>query len=148
MFDLYGFDLFASGLFWLVLLLIAGGVSAWTRLVWPAGVIVTLAALVLLGPEVLFGIPLVLLLLFPLIGTAAGVTGVAIRYGYLRLGALGGTWLGAGLALFHLLILSTVTHSTEDLIMGVGLLITFLVLGPFTVLVLPPDEETPERNEG
>src|SRR5690606_22969416 len=57
--------------------LLAGGISALARLPWIGGLIVTAAGIVMSGPWVFRGMPLPLVVLYPLIGTAAGTFGLA-----------------------------------------------------------------------
>lgn len=141
-------DPLASGVFWLLIVVIAGGVSTLSRLVWPAGVIVTVIGMVAFGPWALTEMPVILMLLYPLIGTAAGAAGAAIVQRRLRVGLLAGTWLCAGLTVHYLLTLTPGAHSTVGLLPGAGLLITFLVLGPVTAALLPPDQGSPGRGGG
>lgn len=139
MFYLFGTNPFGSALFWLLLVALAGTLAAWSPRIWVGGAVTAAMVAILLHPRVIIRWPTVFVAL-TLIGFTAGVMGWALRRRRLRLAAVGGSWTGAGLALFHLYIRSGQPHSTADLVFAGGLLVTILVLGCLTVVALPPDD--------
>lgn len=142
---LYGMNLIASASFWILLAVAAAATAAWMRRVWVGGAVAAALVLLVLPPWRLLRAPL-LLVIFVLVGLAAGVCGWALRLRRRpRTAALGGLWAGAILALVHLYILSEQPHSSSDLVFAGALLATLLVLGPLTVIALPPDDRAQQR---
>lgn len=136
---LYGINLIGSALFWAVLLIVAGASAALARRVWVGGLVSGILLLLAVHPWRIMHAPM-LLVVFVLVGLAAGVCGWSLRLRRLRLAALGGLWCGAVLALLYLYSLSERPHGTSDLVFAGGLLVSILVVGSLTVVSLPPDE--------
>lgn len=144
MYNLFGINPFSSTLFWILLVSIAGALAAWARRPWIGGAVAALVSVLLLHPRSMIRAPLIPLSL-TLVGFTAGVTGVALRQRRSRLAALGSIWTGAGLDLFYLYWLSERPHDTADLVFAGGMLVTILVSGSLTVVVLPPDDQPPRQ---